>query len=98
MVMGNQRGYRRIARTARRARIAYLVAALVGVSAFIALPMGTAAVGDTALQLNGSSQYATLGTASQLRSASFTVELWFKRRSWRCHSKHWHRRYVTAIP
>ncbi len=33
----------------------------------------------TALQFNGSSQYATLGTATQLRSATFTVELWFKR-------------------
>ncbi len=31
------------------------------------------------LQLNGSSQYATLGSASQLRSAAFTVELWFQR-------------------
>ena len=35
--------------------------------------------GNYALQLNGTSQYATLGTASQLRSAAFTVELWFKR-------------------
>ena len=34
---------------------------------------------NTALQLNGSSQYATLGTASDLRSATFTVELWVKR-------------------
>ena len=33
----------------------------------------------TALQFNGSTQYATLGTAAQLRSATFTVELWFKR-------------------
>jgi hypothetical protein len=79
MVMGHQRGYRRIARAAWRARVAYLVAALVGVSALIALPMGTAAVGGTALSLNGSSQYGTLGTASQLRSPTFTVELWFKR-------------------
>ncbi len=37
------------------------------------------AVTNQALQLNGSSQYATLGSTSQLRSATFTVELWFKR-------------------
>ncbi len=37
------------------------------------------AAGQQALQLNGSSQYATLGNTSQLRSATFTVELWFKR-------------------
>ena len=39
----------------------------------------TAASSNTALQLNGSSQYATLGTASDLRSATFTVEMWVKR-------------------
>ena len=39
----------------------------------------TAASSNTALQLNGSSQYATLGTASDLRSATFTVEAWVKR-------------------
>lgn len=38
-----------------------------------------AAAGDAALQLNGSSQYATLGNATQLRTATFTLELWFKR-------------------
>jgi hypothetical protein len=37
------------------------------------------AAGQQALQLNGTSQYATLGSTSQLRSATFTVELWFKR-------------------
>ncbi len=37
------------------------------------------AAGNTALGLNGSSQYATLGTASDLRSATFTLELWFQR-------------------
>ena len=36
-------------------------------------------VANTALQLNGSSQYATLGTTTQLGSPTFTVELWFKR-------------------
>src|SRR6266498_1268247 len=38
-----------------------------------------AALAGTALQFNGSNQYVTLGSASQLRSATFTVELWFKR-------------------
>ena len=39
----------------------------------------TATSSNTALQLNGSSQYATLGSASDLRSANFTVEMWVKR-------------------
>ena len=39
----------------------------------------TAPASNTALQLNGSSQYATLGAASDLRSATFTLESWFKR-------------------
>jgi fibronectin type 3 domain-containing protein len=54
---------------------ALLVVASIGI-----LPVASvSAAGNAALQLNGSSQYATLGTASQLRSATFTVELWFKR-------------------
>ena len=39
----------------------------------------SAAPAGTALQFNGTSQYATVGSTSQLRSATFTVELWFKR-------------------
>src|SRR5689334_905637 len=38
-----------------------------------------AAPAGTALQFNGTSQYATLGSATQLRSATFTLELWFRR-------------------
>ena len=38
-----------------------------------------AAPGDAALLLNGTSQFATLGSASQLRSTAFTLELWLKR-------------------
>ena len=49
-----------------------LVASMVAVAP-------VAAAGNNALQLNGSSQYATLGTSSDLRSATFTIELWFKR-------------------
>ena len=32
-----------------------------------------------AVQLNGTNQYVTLGVAADLRSATFTVELWFQR-------------------
>ena len=39
----------------------------------------TASAGNTALQLNGSSQYATLGGSGDLQSATFTAELWFQR-------------------
>ncbi len=38
-----------------------------------------AANAGSALQFNGSSQYVTLGTSSDLRPAQFTLELWFKR-------------------
>ena len=34
---------------------------------------------NAALQFNGTSQYATLGAASQLRRPPFTLELWVKR-------------------
>src|SRR6266545_4856787 len=40
-----------------------------------------AANAGSALQFNGSSQYVTLGTSSDLRPAQFTLELWFKRAS-----------------
>ena len=61
-----------------RTRSAYVIAAIVSAAALVSLPAATAS-SNTALQLNGSSQYATLGTASDLRSATFTVELWVKR-------------------
>ena len=35
--------------------------------------------GNRALTLNGTSQYATVGTTTTLRSSAFTLELWFKR-------------------
>ena len=63
----------------RRATV-MLVAAIIVFGSFGAPAAPVAASpGDTAVQLNGSNQYATLGTASQLRSATFTLELWFKR-------------------
>ncbi len=59
------------------------IVSLVVFSLVVALcatvPNGVAAAADHGLSLNGSSQYATLGAASDLRSATFTVELWFKR-------------------
>ncbi len=66
--------------TLRRA-FSFALGMLVVASALtpFAAPAPAAAATNTALQLNGSTQYATLGTASQLRSATFTVELWFKR-------------------
>ena len=36
-------------------------------------------VTNSAIQLNGSSQYVTMGASPGLRSAQFTVELWFRR-------------------
>ena len=72
-------GGRRSAETTLRTRILYATAAAASVVAVIGLSPGHAAVGGTALQLNGSSQYATLGGSTDLRSAMFTVELWFQR-------------------
>jgi hypothetical protein len=43
------------------------------------VPPVAAGATNAALLLNGTTQYATLGNASQLRSATFTVELWVKR-------------------
>ncbi len=40
-----------------------------------------AAQGQTALQFNGTNQYVTMGTASGLGTATFTLECWFKRAS-----------------
>ena len=37
------------------------------------------ALGSTSLSLNGTSQHATLGTSTDLRTAQFTIELWFQR-------------------
>ena len=77
--MGHAHRDRGRTRSARRTRIIYTVATIVGVAFLLGLPLGTAAIGGTALQLNGSSQYATLGASSDLQSPTFTLELWFKR-------------------
>ena len=61
-------------------------------------PVAVLAAGQQALQLNGSSQYATLGSTSQLRSATFTVELWFKRTGAGRRHEHRHRRHPERDP
>ncbi len=58
---------------------AFLIVVMVLSTVGLDLTSVSAAPAGTALQFNGTSQYATLGSASQLRSATFTLELWFKR-------------------
>ncbi len=54
-------------------------AVLSAVLMTVALPVLPAAhaVGNQGLQLNGTSQYATLGATGQLNATNFTLELWF---------------------
>ena len=79
--------------------VALAQAALLAGSVFI-WTSSAAAAETTPSQLNGSSQYATLGTASdQLRSARSPLELWFKRTG--AGSRHEHRnrrRRRASIP
>ncbi len=77
--MGHGGRVRRECTPTRRVRLGYLVAVAIGMAILLGLPITTAAAVGTSLQLNGSSQYATLGAASDLRSATFTVEAWVKR-------------------
>ncbi len=67
----------RSATTLRARLLAFLMStALLAVI----LPSAPAsAAGNQAIQLNGSSQYLTMGASPGLRSSQFTVELWFKR-------------------
>ena len=62
-----------------RARIAYLAVAVAGVVGLVSLPLGTAAVGDTALDLGSSGAYVTFGDPAKLDLAQFTIETWFKK-------------------
>ena len=71
-----------VARGRRSVRFAVAVQSIVlFASLFASVPVHVLAAGpaNTALALNGSSQYATLGSSTSLRSATFTLELWFKR-------------------
>ncbi len=67
--------------SARRKVMAGAAAAVIATTVLTTLgvPPSVAAPAGNALALNGSSQYATLGSAADLRSATFTVELWLKR-------------------
>jgi plastocyanin len=56
---------------------AVLSTALLG--AFLPLAPAAQASGNQGLQLNGSSQHATLGSSGQLNVSQFTLELWFNR-------------------
>src|SRR5215213_8168788 len=62
------------------ARRSALVATLaIGTSILLSGAGATAAPTPTALQLNGSAQYVTMGAAPGLGAAQFTLETWFKR-------------------
>ena len=78
--------------TLRRAA-SFFLGMLVVISSIVPFAPPAAAADNNALHLNGGGQntalvlngtmatpqYATLGTASQLRTPTFTVELWFRR-------------------
>jgi fibronectin type 3 domain-containing protein len=69
-------------RPRRGARLVVAIQSALLAAASIALVPVTpvaAAVGNSALTLNGTSQYASVGTSTSLRSSVFTLELWFKR-------------------
>lgn len=53
----------------------------VGCIALLVLSALSTASGQTAIQFNGTNQYVTMGTASGLGTATFTLECWFKRTS-----------------
>jgi fibronectin type 3 domain-containing protein len=67
---------RSLSRAAVLVQSSLLLAALLP---WIAPPAPVLAAGNTALQLNGSSQYASVGSSTSLRSSTFTLEAWFKR-------------------
>ena len=63
----------------RTRRIWSITLTMAMVAAFLPLGFSAQAVGNKALQLNGTSQYATVGNATQLcASSQFTLETWFK--------------------
>ena len=69
--------------TARRRtttrRLVVLAQALLLIGSLFLWTSTAAAAGPNALQLNGSSQYATVGASGDLQASQFTLELWFKR-------------------
>ena len=67
----------RSATTLRARLLAFLMS--IAVLAVILPSSPASAAGNQAIQLNGSGQYVTMGASPGLRSAQFTVELWFRR-------------------
>ena len=65
-------------RSRRTRRVWSITLTLAMVAAFLPLGFSAQAAGNKALQLNGTSQYATVGTNTSLRFPQFTLETWFK--------------------
>ena len=65
-------------RSRRTRRVWSITLTLAMVAAFLPLGFSAQAAGNKALQLNGTSQYATVGTNTSLRFTQFTLETWFK--------------------
>ena len=66
-------------RNRRTRKLWSITLTLAMVAAFLPLGFNAQAAGNKALQLNGTSQYATVGTRHQsLRFRQFTLETWFK--------------------
>ena len=64
-------------RSRRTRRVWSITLTLAMVAAFLPLGFNAQAAGNKALQLNGTSQYATVGTNTSLRFTQFTLETWF---------------------
>jgi hypothetical protein len=64
----------------RRARsLVFLVSILLSLPPAAYAPIVSAAAAGSALSFNGSNQYATLGSTTDLRLPQFTLELWVRR-------------------
>ena len=64
-------------RSRRTRKVWSITLTLAMVAAFLPLGFNAQAAGNKALQLNGTSQYATVGTNTSLRFTQFTLETWF---------------------
>ena len=66
-------------RSRRTRKVWSITLTLAMVAAFLPLGFNAQAAGNKALQLNGTSQYATVGTNTvSAVHATFTLETWFK--------------------
>ena len=75
-------------RSRRTRRVWSITLTLAMVAAFLPLGFNAQAAGNKALQLNGTSQYATVGTTSTT-VPQFTLETWFKWNWWGRPGRHW---------